>query len=111
MPSPMFLIETLVLSLRKYYDYERILLSHGLTAKLQYVDYKKKSSICVMHFQAYYNSVKTKLQITPISGPPPELRCRKLPLLAEKVLRVDGLNPKDGNTVVTNYYQVWDRIV
>ncbi len=50
--------------------------------------------------------VKTKLDLCPLKdGVVPELRGQQLPT-GEKILKMEGLNPKEGNTVVTNYYQV-----
>ncbi|TRY68749.1 hypothetical protein TCAL_02496 [Tigriopus californicus] len=52
-----------------------------------------------------YDLVKGKMKAKPISnGTIPELRCRALPT-GKKIVRVAGLNPLDGNTGVTNYYQ------
>ncbi len=57
--------------------------------------------------ESCYRLVKTKLSLTPLGGnlPPPELRCCELPRGEERVLRVPGLNARDGNTVVTVYHQ------
>eukprot|EP00095_Tigriopus_kingsejongensis_P008652 maker-scaffold537_size144400-snap-gene-0.25 protein:Tk08652 transcript:maker-scaffold537_size144400-snap-gene-0.25-mRNA-1 annotation:"PREDICTED: nardilysin-like" len=49
-----------------------------------------------------YELVKTK--VNPKAFDVPELRCCTLPSGA-KILRVGSLNPMDGNTAVTNYYQ------
>ena len=49
--------------------------------------------------------MKSKLSVSALKGVPPELRCCELPRGEERVLRVDGLNTRDGNTAVTNYYQ------
>ena len=50
--------------------------------------------------------VKAKLGIQSLrpGQAPVEHRCCELPR-GEKVVRVDSLNTRDGNTAVTNYYQ------
>ncbi len=35
----------------------------------------------------------------------PEITVNKIPTEGTKILRVDGFNPKDNNTLITNYYQ------
>lgn len=47
-----------------------------------------------------------RLKMTPIQSPQqvPEFRCKELPL-GDRVFQMQGLNSRDGNTVVTNYYQ------
>jgi hypothetical protein len=56
--------------------------------------------------KGFYNVLRTKLGTTHGSdaGKMTELRCRELPAGAH-VLTADSLNRRDGNTVITNYYQ------
>ena len=51
-----------------------------------------------------FNKVKTTFNITS-SCTIPKLRLKKLSRSENKILRVDGLNPKNGNTILSNYYQ------
>merc|ERR1719210_63105 len=52
-----------------------------------------------------FNKVKTTFNITS-SCTIPKLRLKKLSRSENKILRVDGLNPKNGNTILSNYYQL-----